>query len=84
MSELQIFRWRLSLMSSEVLFKVKASDINVLTSPFDFACADLVLLLSVNSEAVSMSVNQSSNCEESFPLNMGISCNNELYRDIFF
>ena len=71
-------------MSSQVLFRVKASDINVLTSPLDFACANLVLLSSVNSEAVSMSVSQSSNCEESFPFNMGISCNNELSRDIFF
>ena len=71
-------------MSSQVLFKVKASDINVLTSPFDFACANLVLLSPINSEAVSMSVNQSSNCEESFPFNLGISCNNELSRDVFF
>ena len=30
-------------MSSQVVFKVKASDINVLTSPLDFACANLVL-----------------------------------------
>ena len=55
-------------MSSQLLFKVKASDINVLTSPFDFTCANLVLLPPVNSEAVSMYVSQSSNCEESFPL----------------
>ena len=48
-------------MSSQVLFKVKASDINVLTSPLDFACANLVLLSPVHSEAVSMSVSQSSN-----------------------
>ena len=71
MSELQIFIWRESLMSSEVLFKVKASDINVLTSPLDFACANLVLLSPINSEAVSMSVSQSSNCEESFPFQYG-------------
>ena len=71
-------------MSSQVLFKVKASDINVLTSPLDFACANLVLLSPVNSEAVSMSVSQSSNCEESFPFNMAMSCNNELSRDVFF
>ena len=44
-------------MSSQILFKVKASDIHVLTHPFDFACANLVLLPPVNSEAVSMSVN---------------------------
>ena len=84
MSELLIFRQRESLMSSQVLFKVKASDINVVTSPLDFACANLVLLSPVNSEAVSMSVSQSSNCEESFPFNMGMSCNNELSRDVFF
>ena len=84
MSELQILRQRESLMSSQVLFKVKASDINVLTSPFDFACANLVLLLPVNSEVVSMSVSQSSHCKESFPFNMGISCNSKLSRDVFF
>ena len=71
-------------MSSQVLFKVKASDINVLTSPLDFACANLVLLSPVNSEAVSMSVIQFSNCEESFPFSMGISCNKKLSRDISF
>ena len=71
-------------MLSQVLFKVKASDINVLTSPLDFACANLVLLSPVNSEAVSMIVSQSPNCEESFPFNMGMSCNNELSRDVFF
>ena len=84
MSELQILRQRESLMSSQVSFKVKASDINVLTSPLVFACANLVLLSPVNSEAVSMSVSQSSNCEESFPFSMGISCNNELSREVFF
>ena len=70
-------------MSSQVLFKLKASDINVITSPLDFACANLVLLSPVNSEAVSMSVSQSFNCEESFPVNIGISCNNEFSRDVF-
>ena len=50
MSELQILRWRESLMSSQVLSKFKASDINVLTSPFDFVCANLVLLLPINSK----------------------------------
>ena len=84
MSELQFFRQRVSLMSSQVLFKVRASDINVLTSPLDFACANLVLLSPVNSEIVSMSVSQSSNSEESFPFNIGMSCNNELSRDVFF
>ena len=71
-------------MSSQLLFKVKTSDVNLLTSPLDFACANLVMLSPVNSEVVSMSVNQSSNCEESFPFNLGISCNNELSRDVFF
>ena len=84
MSELQIFKWRESLISSQVLCKVKASDINVLTSRLDLACANLVLLSPINFEAVSMSVSQSSNCEESFPFNMGMSCNNEFSRDIFF
>ena len=71
-------------MSSQVLFKVKASAFNVLTSPLDLAYANVVLLSPVNSEAVSMSVSQSSNCEESSPFNKGISCNNEFSRDVFF
>ena len=84
MSELNIFKQRESLISSQVWCKVKASDINVLTSPLHVACASLVLLSPVNFEAVSMSVSQSSNCKESFPFNMGISCNNEFSRDVFF
>ena len=56
MSELQIFRWIEPLISSQVLFEVNAYDINVLMSPFDFACANLVLLLHVKSEAVSILV----------------------------
>ena len=71
-------------MSSQVFCAVKASDINVLTNPFDFVCANLVLPLLVNSEAVSMSMSQSSSCEESCPFNVGISCNKELSTDGFF
>ena len=52
MSELHIFKQRESLISSQVLCKVKASNINVLTSPHDLACASLVLLSPINSEAV--------------------------------
>ena len=84
MSAFEIFKWRQSLISSQVFCAVKASDINVLTNPLDFACANLVLLLPVNSEAVSMSVSQSSSCEESCPFNVGISCNKELSKDVFF
>ena len=84
MSELHIFKQRESLISSQVLCKVKASDINVLTSPLDLACASLVLFSPINSEAVSMSDSNSSNCEESFPFHVGISCNNELSKDVFF
>ena len=84
MSELHIFKERESLISSQVYCKVKASDINVLTSPLDFACASLVLLSPINSEAVSMSISQSSNCEESLPFKVGISCNNEVSKDVFF
>ena len=73
-----------SLISSQVLLEVRASDINVHMRPFDFACANLVLLLPVKSEMVSISVNQSSNCEESFPFSTVISCNNELSGDVFF
>ena len=47
MSELDIFKQRESLISSQVF-----CDINVLTSPLDFACANLVLLSPVNSDAV--------------------------------
>ena len=84
MSAFEIFKQRESLISSQVFGKVKASDINVLTNPLDFACANLVLLSPVNSEAVSISVNQSSNCEESCPFKVGISCNKELSKDVFF
>ena len=84
MLALDIFKWRESLISSQVLCQVKASNINVLTSPLDFACANLVLLSPINSEAVSISVSQSSNCKESFPVNVGISCYKELSKDVFF
>ena len=79
-----IFLSRESLISSQVLCKVKASDINVLTSPIDLACASLVLLSPINSEANSMFVSEFSNCEELLPFNVGISCNNELSKDVFF
>ena len=72
------------MISSQFLFEVKASDINVLMSPFDFACDNFVLFSPVNSEVVSMSVNLSSKCEESFPSNTVISHSNELSRDVFF
>ena len=72
------------MISSQVLFEVNASDINVLMSPFGFACANLVLLLPVKSEVVLISLNQSSNCEESLPSSAVISHSNELSRDIFF
>ena len=84
MSAFEIFKQRQSLISSRVFCAVKASDINVLTTPFDFACANLVLLSPVNFEAVSMSVSQSSSCEESCPFNVGISCNKKLSKDVFF
>ena len=84
MSELHIFKQTESLISSQVLCNVKASNINVLTSPLDLACASFVLLSPINFEAVSMSVSQSSNREESVLFNVGISCNNELSKDIFF
>ena len=84
MSELQIFNLRESLISSLVLFEVSASEISVHISPFNFACANLVLLLPVNSEAVSISLNQSSNCEESLPLKIVISCSRVFTKDVFF
>ena len=84
MSKLQCFRWRESLISSQVLFGVKPSDISVPMNPFDFACANLVLLSPVKSEAFSISVNQSSNCEQSFPFSILISCSKEFTKEIFF
>ena len=44
MSAFEIFKQRESLISCKVFCEVKASDINVLTNPLDFACANLVLL----------------------------------------
>ena len=84
MSAFDNFKWRESLISFQVFCEVKASDINVLTSPLDFACANLVLLSPVNSEAVSISVSQSSNCEEPCPFNVRISYNKELSKDVYF
>ena len=84
MSAFDIFNWRESLISSQVFCAVKVSNIKVLTNHFNFVCAILVLLLPVNSEAVSMSVSQSSSCEGTCPFNVGISCNKELSRDVFF
>ena len=49
MSAFEIFKWRESLISSQVFCEVKASEINVLTNPLDFAYANLVLLSPVNS-----------------------------------
>ena len=84
MSELQIFKQRVSLISSQVLFELSASDISVHISPFDFACANLVLLLPVKSEAVSISMNQSSYFEESLLLKIAISCSKVFTKDVFF
>ena len=84
MSAFDILRRRESLISSQLFCAINASVIKVLTNPLDFTCANLVLLSLVNSEAVSISVNQSSSCEESCPFNMGISCNKELSKDVFF
>ena len=83
MSAFDIFKRRESLISSQDFCEVKASDINVLTNPLDYVCANLVLLSPVNSEAVSISVSQSSNCEESCPFKVAISCNKELSKDVF-
>ena len=79
-----IFRQRESLISSQFFCAFNASEIKVLTNPLDFACANLVLLSPVNSEGVLISVSQSSSCEESCPFNVGISCNKELSKDVFF
>ena len=51
---------------------------------FDFACAKFVLLSLVKSEVVSISLNQSSNCEESLLLNIVISWSRMFTKDVFF
>ena len=55
MSAFDIFRHRESLISPQLFCAVGASVIKVLTNPLNFACANLVLLLLVNSKAVSIS-----------------------------
>ena len=84
MYELQFFKQSKHLISSQFLSELSASDISVHMKPFDFACANLVLLLLVKSEAVLISINQSSNCEESLPLNIVISWSRVFTKDIFF
>ena len=73
MSKLQIFNWSKSLISSQLLSKFGASDISMWVKPLDLACASLVQLSFVKSAVVSISINQSSNCVESFPLKIVIS-----------
>ena len=58
MSELQIFKWSTSLISSQLLSELSASDISVWIKPLDLACANLDLLLLVKSAAVLISINQ--------------------------
>ena len=84
MSTLDILRCRESLISSQLFCAIITLVIKVLTNSLDFACANLVLFLPVSSEAVSISVSQSLSCEESCPFNMGISCNKEPSREVFF
>ena len=75
MSAFDIFRRRESLILSQLFCAINALVIKVLTNPLDFAWPNLVLLSFVNSDAVSISVSQSSSCEESCPFNMDIYCN---------
>ena len=72
MSELQSFKWSRSLISSQLVSKLSASDISTWVKPLDLACASLVLLSPVKLAAVSILINQSSNCVESFPLKIVI------------
>ena len=46
MSELQIFKQSISLISSQHLPRIRASVFRVQVKPFDLACASLVLLSS--------------------------------------
>ena len=75
---------RKSLISSKFLSELSASDISIHIKPFDFACANLVLLLLVKSEAVLISINQSYNCKVSLPLNIVISWSRVFTKDVFF
>ena len=73
MSELQSFKWSTSLISSQLLSKLSASNINVHVNPLYLSCASLVLLSLVKLVTVSMLSNQSSKCVESFLLKIVIS-----------
>ena len=84
MSKLQIFKQSKSLISSKLLSKFSASDISMQLKPLDLACASLVQLSFVKLAAVSILINQSSNCVESFPLKIVISWNRVLAKLIFF
>ena len=61
-----------------------ASVIKVHGKPFDFACESLVLLSDVRSATVSMSINQSSSNVVSCPVNIGISCSNDVEKFVCF
>ena len=82
-SELQIFKWRRSLISSQLLSKLRASDINVQVNPLDLACANLILLSLVKLAAVSTSINQSSKWDELLPLKIVI-CSRVFVKVPFF
>ena len=82
-SELQSFNLSKSLISSQLLSELSASDIKVQVKPLDFACASLVQFSCVRSAADSMSVNQSSNCEESMPVKIVISWSKLLVKVVF-
>ena len=71
--DLQSFKCSESLISSQFLSRVIVSIIKMWVKPFDLAWASLVLLSTVRLAAVSIYVNQSSNCAESLPLKVGIS-----------
>ena len=73
-SELQRFKWSISLILSQHLPELRASVIKVWVSPFDLAWTSYVLLSADRSAAISMSTSQSSNCVELFPLKIDISC----------
>ena len=72
-------------MSSQDLFEMMASVTSVNSKPLDFTLARLALLSLVRSDAISMSVSQSSNLVESYSLKTGISYSNKFVRlDCFY
>ena len=73
-----------SLISSHAFSELIASMTRVHVNPLDFALASLAQLSLVRSDAVSISINHSSNFVELCLLKMTMSCNREFMRFVCF